>query len=203
MEITRETYNKIGADWHKDHQKDDWWVDGTDAFIKMLAPNGRVLDAGCGSGVKTRYLTKHGVRVLGIDFSETLIGIARAEVDAEFGVMDMRAAPQMSETFDGVFAQASLLHIPRADMPGVVAGLASRLNPKGHFYVAVKGVRDGSPLEETKEESDYGYSYRRFFSYFRPEEVESYLVQAGLAVVYRDVRVTGNTEWIQVIGQKP
>ena len=204
MDITRETYDQIGADWHRDHQHDDWWVEGTDAFIDALPSGALVLDAGCGSGVKSRYLAKHGLKIIGIDFSETLIGIAKREVHgAEFRVMNMRDAPLLAERFDGVFAQASLLHIPRTDMQLVVQGLASRLKPEGYFYVAVKGARPGDPLEEVKEENDYGYYYRRFFSYFAPQEVESYLVQAGLAVVYRDVRATGNTEWIQVIGRKP
>ena len=199
----RETYNRIAEDWHADHQQDDWWIEGTDTFAALFPPGARILDVGCGSGVKAKYLFEKGLKVTGIDFSEKLIEIAKKEVpEAEFHVMDMRDVASYPRMFDGIFAQASLLHIPREEIREVLAGLSAKLVDGGYLYAAVKGTRPGTPLEEMKEEHDYGYSYERFFSYHGAEELRSYFAQIGLAIVYESASVVGRTEWLQVIGKK-
>ena len=72
-----ETYNRIAEDWDKDHDNDDWWIEGTDVLISHLPSKGTVLDVGCGSGVKSCYLLEGGFKVTGIDISEKLLDIAR------------------------------------------------------------------------------------------------------------------------------
>src|SRR3989338_2374515 len=106
----KETYNRIAEDWHRDHTSDDWWVEGTNAFIQKLPVGSHVLDVGCGSGVKSKYFIDHGFKVTGIDISDKLLEIARREApEGEFKVLSMTELDSMPETFDGVFAQASLL----------------------------------------------------------------------------------------------
>ena len=86
----KDTYNKIAKDWHKDHQKDEWWVVGTDKFVSLLAENDLVLDVGCGAGTKSKYLIGKGLEVVGIDFSKEMIKIAKKEVPAgRFMVLDL------------------------------------------------------------------------------------------------------------------
>jgi SAM-dependent methyltransferase len=199
----KDTYNRIAEDWHKDHQQDNWWVEGTDAFISLLPEGASVLDVGCGGGFKSRYLAERGLQVTGIDFSEKLIGIAsRESVGIDFKVMRMQDVPSLPQEFDGIFAQASLLHIPRDEIQSVLSGLVSKLKALGYLYVAVKGPKEGKPLEETKMEDDYGYEYSRFFSYHSLDELCSYFDELGLETVYTNVARTGNTDWVQVIGRK-
>ncbi len=199
----RETYNKIAEEWHKDHQDDSWWVEGTEKLISFLPPGATVLDAGCGGGTKTKYLAEKGFKVTGIDFAENLIAIARREApQAQFVVMNMRDAASLPQSFDAVFAQASLLHIPKKEISDVLTSLASRLEPSGYFYIAVKGKRPDGPDEEMKEEHDYGYPYERFFSYYTLEELIGHLQKLGLTVVYQDIQKTGKSDWIQLIAQK-
>jgi SAM-dependent methyltransferase len=201
----KETYNRIALDWYRDHSSDDWWVEGTDAFIKELSSGTRVLDVGCGSGVKSKYLIAHGIKVIGIDISEKLLEIARREAPGgefrEFSMMNLDAMP---ETFDGVFAQASLLHIPKKDAGDVVKKMAERLIPGGLLYIAVKEIREDQSDEEVKKENDYGYEYERFFSYFTMVELERYLADAGLQVIseQRNPNSSGKTVWLQIIGKK-
>ncbi len=199
----KETYNRIAEDWHRDHSHDDWWIEGTDTFIKKLLPSAHVLDVGCGSGVKSKYLIAHGLKVTGIDISDKLLEIARREVPAgEFKVFSMTNLDSMPETFDGVFAQASLLHIPRKDAGKVVGKMAERVVPGGLLYIAVKEVRTDKPEEGTLKEDDYGYTYERFFSYFTQPELEKYMTGAGMEIVYTDRHQTGKTVWLQIIGNK-
>jgi len=200
----REAYNLIAEEWHRDHSSDDWWVEGTDAFVRELPNGGRVLDVGCGSGVKSEYLIAHGLNVVGIDVSDKLLDIARREVpEGDFRVLSMTDLEKMPETFDGVFAQASLLHIPKEDAGEVVKKMAERLAPGGLLYIAVKEVREGRPEEEVVKEHDYGVAFERFFSYFTMAELERYLADAGLSVVLRlrNPSPSGKTVWLQIIGK--
>ena len=62
-------------------------------------------------------------------------------------------------------------------------------------------VRLGISLE-IKKESDYGYEYERFFSFYTIDELRQYFLDAGLAIVHEDVVPSGKTRWISVIGKK-
>lgn len=199
----KDTYNLIAEDWYKDHQKDDWWIPGTDKFISFLRPGSNILDVGCGAGVKSDYLIKKGFKVTGIDFSDQMIGIAGREVKTgDFLVKDIKEPLLLDRQFDGVFAQAVLLHISRQEMTQVLKNILEPLKPGGYFYAAVKEVKPDRPEEGMLKENDYGYEYERFFSYYGAEELKQYLSDAGLKIVYQDVVSSGKTNWIQMIGQK-
>lgn len=200
----KETYNRIAEDWHRDHTGDNWWVEGTDSFIQKLPHGARVLDVGCGSGTKSKYLADQELKVIGIDISDGLLNIARHEEPrAEFRELSMADLDSMPETFDGVFAQASLLHIPKKEAGEVVKKMANRLVPGGFLYIAVKESREDKPDERVEREDDYGYEYERFFSYFTMEELECYLTEAGLEIVSksRNPNPSGKTVWLQIIGK--
>src|SRR3989338_637976 len=199
----RETYNRIAEEWHKDHQQEDWWVEGTDKFISFLKPGDSVLDVGCGGGTKYAYLVKKGLRVVGIDFSEKMIEIAKREVpEGTFLVLDLGDVDKLDYLFDGIFMQAALLHVPKKEVIGKLEKLTKKLKVGGYLYVGVKERKPEGVEEEIKTEDDYGYPYERFFSYFTTDEVESYLRKAGLEVVSSEIKHSWNTNWIQVIGRK-
>lgn len=197
------TYNRIAEDWFKDHHEDTWWIEGTDKFVSLLKPGSLVLDVGCGTGVKSQYLLDKGLKVIGIDFSEKMIEIAKREVPgATFHVADIKDLSGLQETFDGVLAQATLLHIPKAEAGDVVKGLRDKLNNGGYLYIAVKEKRENGKEEEILKEDDYGYEYERFFSYFTLPEIKKYISDAGMEVCYENVSLSGHTNWIQVICRK-
>jgi 2-polyprenyl-3-methyl-5-hydroxy-6-metoxy-1,4-benzoquinol methylase len=199
----KSTYDRIAEDWHRDHLKDDWWIEGTDAFASFLKPGATILDVGCGAGLKSHYLMQKGFKVTGIDFSEKMIELAKREVPAgTFYVMDMNDMNHLPGTFDAVFAQAVLLHVPKEKIRGVVRSLAEKINDGGYLYVAVKRQRENEPDESILVENDYGYAYERFFSYFTMVEMESYLKNLGLEICYENNDANGKKTWIQIIGKK-
>ncbi len=199
----KEVYNKIAEDWYKDHQQDDWWVGGTDTFISFLKPAALVLDVGCGAGIKSNYFIRKGIRVIGIDFSEKMIEIANREVSGgTFLVCDLGEVNTLNYQFDGIFLQAVLLHVSKAEAMDKLAVLTEKLNQGGYLYIAVKEKKIGEADEEIKVENDYGYSYSRFFSYYTIEEIESYMGKLGLEILYSDIKHSGKTNWIQVIAKK-
>lgn len=199
----KDTYNKIAADWHKDHKQDNWWVEATDKFISLLPTGGEVLDVGCGAGTKAKYLVNKGLQVLGIDIAENLIAIAKTEVPAaRFLVMDMKELGDLMESFDGVFAQASLLHIPKQEISAVIKSLSGKLKSGGYFYVAVKEIKPGQAEEEVVKENDYGYEYERFFSYYTLDEIKKYCIALSMEIAYANVASSGRSNWLHVIAKK-
>ena len=203
QDALRQTYDRIADDWHRDHQDDTWWIDGTDTFISFLKPGDLVLDVGCGGGTKAKYLIDRGLEVTGIDFAENLIAIAKREVPTgTFIVMDAYDLDALPGTFDGVLAQAFLLHVPKRDVSAVLGKLTDKVRPGGYLYMAVKEVKPGQPEEEERIENDYGYEYRRFFSYFTLPELEGLIRQTGLETAYSEITPSGNSRWIHLIGQR-
>ncbi len=203
----KDTYNKIAEEWHQDHQGDDWWQEGTDTFVSYLPPGANVLDVGCGGGTKSKYLASKGLDVLGLDFSENMVNIAAREVpEAKFQVLDIYDIDALHESFDGIFMQAVLLHIPKEDVRNILYKALQRLNLHGYLYIAVKEKMEGEVDEEIKQENDYGYEYERFFSYFSIDELRQLFDKLGLEVVHEDVKPPSRTQrksnWLQIIGKK-
>lgn len=196
----KSTYNKIAEDWDNDHCHDTWWFEGTDKFISFFKPGASILDIGCGAGTKSDYLIRHGLKVTGIDFSEKMIKLAVEKVPAgTFWVKDFRNPLGFDHQFEGVFAQAALLHIPKKEIPEVLANIIKLLKPNGYLYVAVKELKVGKKEEEIIKENDYGYEYERFFSLFTLDELEKYIVGMRMKIVYKNVTTFGKTNWIQII----
>jgi hypothetical protein len=111
--------------------------------------------------------------------------------------LDARLGP-----FDGIFAQASLLHIPKNEIRATLEKLATRLSIGGCFYIAVKGMRPDGKEEEILTENDYGYPYQRFFSYYSMDELRAYLTDLKLTIIYEDSKLVGKTVWLQIVGKK-
>jgi len=199
----KDTYNKIASDWFKDHNSDTWWVDGTNHLVSLLPPGASILDIGCGAGHKMFYLLNRGFNVMGADFSEEMIKIAKREVlGAEFKILDLYNIDSIEKTFDCIFAQAVFLHIPKKDIAEILERSKKVLKRDGLFYVAVKELRSGSPDEKVETENDYGYEYKRFFSYFTVEEIQGYFEKTGFTIIHSSMTKVGQTGWVQVIAKR-
>ena len=106
-------------------------------FAALAAPGGRILDAGCGSGRDTVALAKMGFRVTPIEASANLAALAAAHTGLPVEVMTFDQIA-WRDTFDGVWACASLLHVPRADLPAAVRRLRDALVPGGILWMSFK-----------------------------------------------------------------
>lgn len=199
----KETYNRIAEDWDREHRGDDWWIEGTNDFIGLVGAGALVLDGGCGNGIKMKYLVDHGLSAEGMDFSEKMIELARARVPfANCFVRDLRDMEALDRMYDGIYLSASLLHLYKHEIVGALRGLAKHLKNGGYLYIAVKERREHEAEEEIKRESNLGYEYERFFSYFSVDEVVKYLTLTGLHLVSARSTTSGRRNWIQVIGRK-
>lgn len=199
----QETYNRIAEDWYADHL-DEWWIPGVEKFLLYVNKGDRILDAGCGPGIKSGFFTDRGFQAHGVDFSERMIEIAKREFPkAEFSVLDLNEAEKLEGEYDAIFLQAVLLHFPKSRAPEILKKLSDKLKLGGYIHVSVKEIRENQPEEQMRVENDYGYEYERFFSYYTTEEIESYLRNLGFEIVHTDTTTWGQTNWIQVIARKP
>ena len=106
-------------------------------FMALVAPGGRILDAGCGSGRDSLAFAKLGFQVTLIEASPKLAALAVAHTGLPVEVMTFDQVA-WRKTFDGVWACASLLHVPRAELPAAVRRLRDALVPGGILWMSFK-----------------------------------------------------------------
>lgn len=102
----------------------------------------RILDVGPGSGRDARAFRALGYTVRGIDASSELARIASAFAGVPVSVCRVQDLNQTA-SFEGIWACASLLHVPRTELPDAFDRLAQALVPRGVLYASFKwGTQD-------------------------------------------------------------
>lgn len=108
-----------------------------DRFLSQIPAGGYVLDAGCGSGRDAKAFTERGYRVAAFDASPPLVELACRHIGQE---VEVRTFAEVNEVavYDGVWACASLLHLPMKEVPDAINRLWRSLKPGGVLYVSFK-----------------------------------------------------------------
>ena len=106
-------------------------------FTALLPDGGRVLDAGCGAGRDAKALAQMGFAVTATEAAPKLAALASAHSGLDVRVMTF---DQMDwrEAFEGIWACASLLHVPRAELPATLRRLREGLVPGGVWFMSFK-----------------------------------------------------------------
>jgi SAM-dependent methyltransferase len=106
-------------------------------FLACIPPGGHILDAGCGSGRDARAFLDRGYLVTALDASEAMVAEAADFIGQRVLLMRFQEIA-FEDEFDGVWACASLLHVPRAEMDAVLARIVRALKPEGLLYLSFK-----------------------------------------------------------------
>ena len=106
-------------------------------FCRYLPVGASVLDAGCGSGRDALAFSRMGYDVVAFDASAKMVDAARNLAGVPVYRMTFQDMA-FEQPFDGIWACASLLHVPRAQLSGVVRSLAGFLTPTGVLYASFK-----------------------------------------------------------------
>jgi SAM-dependent methyltransferase len=174
---TRAFYDEY-ADAYEAKTKDLQPKAAIEAFMKLLPSKGCVLDVGCAFGRDSKTFVEHGLSVEGVDFSSTLIQRARALVpQGTFHVQDVRDLRFPAALFDGIWACAVLLHLPKSDIPAVLRSLHDLLREGGVLFVGLQCGEGGGIRNDERYDNA-----AKWYSYFSIPEVEEYLAKAGFVV---------------------
>lgn len=144
-----------------------------DAFIAALPTGGTALDLGCGPGHSAALMARAGLRVTATDPVPEMVALAaqHAGVDARLASFDDINGINL---YDGIWANFSLLHAPRADMPRHLAALAQALKPGGRFHI---GMKTGTGHKRDP--------IGRLYTYYTDAELTGLLQDVGLTVTDR------------------
>ena len=107
----------------------------------QLSNQQKILDVGCGSGRDSVFFANQGFEVVAIDGSQNVIGLAK-QTDTRIYWQCLRfdeiAKQSWQNQFTGIWACASLLHVPFDDLPKILNDLLSCLRPTGILYASFK-----------------------------------------------------------------
>jgi SAM-dependent methyltransferase len=183
-EITRTTLA------HYDGSAESFWV-GTrnhdvaqniEALLFEIEGDGphTILDFGCGPGRDLASFRALGHEAIGLDGSEAFVHMARDFSGCEVLHQNFHALDLPAARFDGVFANASLFHVPRHELPRVLGELRDALRPRGVLFTSnPRGL------------NDEGWSGGRYGVYHDLENWSAYLSDAGFDAIRHYYRPPG------------
>lgn len=138
------------------------WSENYNKFLSYLPPKAHILDAGCGVGRDAKYFRSKEMYVTAFDASEKMVELA--SIEAKMDVKYCRFQDlDFDQMFDGIWAQASLLHIPYSETRSVYEKMHRSLKPSGIFYGSYKYGNDHMP---TPERDFYNMNEENIAPYF-------------------------------------
>jgi SAM-dependent methyltransferase len=191
---------------HYDERADDFW-EGTrghdvsqniEALLAHIAgePPFAILDLGCGPGRDLRTFAELGHCAIGLDGSARFAAMARAHGGGEVWQQDLLRLDLPAARFDGVFANASLFHVPSRELPRVLRELRAALKPGGILFSSNPHGRD-----------EEGWNRGRYGVYHDPATWRAYGTAAGFEEITHYFRPPGlpreQQPWLATVWRRP
>jgi SAM-dependent methyltransferase len=190
---------------HYNERADDFWEgtrghDVTQNVAALLAhiagePPFTLLDFGCGPGRDLQTFAALGHTVIGLDGAARFAAMARAHSGCEVWQQDFLRLDLPAERFDGVFANASLFHVPSRELPRVLRELRTALKPGGILFSSNPHGRD-----------EEGWHGERYGAYHEPATWRAYGAAAGFVEIAHYFRPPGlpreQQPWLATIWRK-
>ncbi|MGA6826762.1 class I SAM-dependent methyltransferase [Nitrospira sp. NS4] len=167
-------------------------------WMAGLSRGAVLLDLGCGGGQDAEELRRKGYRVVGMDLTAAFLRTAREEAPLLPLVRaDMRELPFRAASFDGVWAAASLIHLPKTDAARVLKVLSQIAGPGATLAATLTyGTKSGVLTK--------GWMPGRYFARWQKPELARVVERSGWTI--ESVRVVSNQErkgrWINLIARR-
>lgn len=147
-------------------------------FVR-LPPGALVLDAGCGAGVPVARLLQQRYRVVGVDFSQAQLALARSLVpEARFVCQDMTTLGFAPNSFDAICSYYAIIHVPREEHARLLQHFYTVLKPDGLALLCF-----GSSDSPTHLEEDY-FGAPMYWSHFDAQANLEMVHASGMNVVW-------------------
>jgi SAM-dependent methyltransferase len=176
---------------HYNERADEFWLGTRDHDVKQnieallrhirAAPPLCILDFGCGPGRDLAAFRQMGHEPIGLEGSSALAAMAREHSGCEVWEQNFLALDLPRGRFDGIFANASLFHVPCQELPRVLGELRGALRPEGVLFTS--NPRGNN--EEGWNRGRYGAyhdleAWRKFLTAAEFVELEHYYRPSGL-----------------------
>lgn len=156
----------------------------------------RILDFGCGPGRDLATFRRLGHEAVGLDGSARFVAMARRHSGCEVLHQDFLALDLPPARFDGVFANASLFHVPMQELPRVLGELRTTLVPGGVLFSSNPHGRDQE-----------GWNRGRYGAFLEPDTWCALVTDAGFVELGRYYRPSGEPRerqpWLATVWRKP
>lgn len=168
------------------------------ALLRHIQGEGpfRILDFGCGPGRDLIAFREMGHEAVGLDASPRFCDMARRHSGCEVWEQQFLALDLPADSFDGVFANASLFHVPRSELAGVLDRLRDCLKPGGVLF-------SSNPRGNNQE----GWNGQRYGVWHNEACWRGFLTVAGfleLEVYYRPEGLPRDQQpWLATVWRKP
>jgi SAM-dependent methyltransferase len=176
---TQTSYDQVAAEYaekFKD-EMDDKPFDRhcLDRLAREVGTLGPICDLGCGPGQIARYLHRRGVETVGVDLSPRMVAEAqRLNPEIHFHPGDMLALPDADHSWGGIAAFYCIIHIPREQIVDALREMRRALKPGGVLLITFHIGEEIKHLDEWWEKP-----VNLDFAFYEPEEMESWLIEAG------------------------
>jgi len=167
-------------------------------WLQYLPADASLLDLGCGGGQDAGNLAQRGYRVVGLDRTGALLSAGRRRYRSLPLVRaDLRDLPFQAMSFDGLWAAASLMHLPKPDARRALTDLFRLVRPSGLFAATVThGVKSRLVTD--------GWLPGRYVARWRKDELARAVHRAGWTIL--SLKVITNQErkgrWLNLLAQK-
>jgi SAM-dependent methyltransferase len=139
-----------------------------------------ILDFGCGPGRDLKSLARLGHRAIGLEGASAFAAMARSDSGCEVWQQDFLKLELPAAYFDGIFANASLFHVPTQELPRLLKQLHAALKPGGVLF-------SSNPRGQNEENWRSG----RYGAYHDLPAWRAYLTAAGFLELEHYYRPTG------------
>jgi len=139
-----------------------------------------ILDFGCGPGRDLKAFARMGHEAIGLEGAGELAEMAREQSGCEVWEQDFLALELPAARFDGIFANASLFHVPALELPRVLGELRAALKPRGVLF-------SSNPRGHNEE----GWNRGRYGAYHDLESWRAFMQAAGFAELEHYYRPPG------------
>jgi len=196
-ESTVTAYDTMAQRWSCGHDTPGFWEHEMKTFRQYL-PSGKILEIGSGGGRDAKELIRIGYDYVGTDISEKLLAIARSQNPGyqfyQQSVYDLNT----QNLFDGFWAAAVLLHIPKNRIGEALTAIARCMITGAVGFISLK---EGNGEMTIQEEFD-GASLSRFFWYWQQDEFTTTLTRHGFGILETGKKMTAEATWLAYIVQK-
>ncbi len=139
-----------------------------------------ILDLGCGPGRDLKTFRELGHTTIGLDGAARFVTMARDHSGCEVWQQDFLQLALPAAFFDGIYANASLFHVPRRELPQVLSALRAALRPRGVLF-------SSNPRGRNEE----GWNQGRYGVYHDLDSWRSHMVEAGYVELTHYYRPAG------------